>query len=79
MASSDVVWNGELFEDESWKEDRAKEQQRAEIQAAVQQFLRKGKEIQVLPPQPERETRRVSTERWGGAYEDFSDMFSSLN
>jgi hypothetical protein len=68
-----------VFEDETWKEDSAKEHQHLKIQAAVQNFLNKGREIEILPPQPDRESRNVRADQWGGAYEEFDEVLTSLN
>lgn len=75
----DPEWGELILDDETWREDQQKEQQRAQIQAAVHNFLRKGRQIEILPPQPDRESRAIRTDRWGGAYEDFSEVLSNLN
>jgi hypothetical protein len=71
--------NGFVFEDETWKESSEKEYHHAQIQAAVQNFLNRGKKIEILPPQPDRESRNVQADQWGGAYEEFDDVLTSLN
>jgi hypothetical protein len=45
----------------------------------VQNFLSRGKKIEILPPQPDRESRNLRTDHWGGAYEEFDDVLTSLN
>ena len=37
--NNNSAWSEFVFEDETWKEDSAKERQHAQIQAAVQNFL----------------------------------------
>ena len=77
--SNDSAWGELVFEDETWKEDSAKERQHAQIQAAVQNFLNRGRKIEILPPQPDRESRNVQADQWGGAYEEFDEVLTSLN
>ncbi|HCV87444.1 MAG TPA: hypothetical protein DGB85_12795 [Deltaproteobacteria bacterium] len=76
---NDSASNEFVFENETWREDSAKERQHAKIQAAVQHFLNRGKKIEILPPQPDRESRNVQADHWGGAYEEFDDVLTSLN
>ena len=77
--NNNSAWNEFVFEDETWKEDSAKERQHAQIQAAVQNFLSRGKKIEILPPQPDRESRNLRTDHWGGAYEEFDDVLTNMN
>ena len=75
----DSAWSEFVFENETWREDSAKERQRSQIQAAVQNFLNRGKKIEILPPQPDRESRNLQTDHWGGAYEEFDEVLTDLN
>jgi len=77
--NKDSAWSEFVFEDETWKEDSVKERQHAQIQAAVQNFLNRGRKIEILPPQPDRESRNVRADHWGGAYEEFDEVLTSLN
>ncbi len=77
--NNNSAWSEFVFEDETWKEDSAKERQHAQIQAAVQNFLSRGKKIEILPPQPDRDSRTLRTDHWGGAYEEFDDVLTNLN
>ena len=42
--NNNSAWSEFVFEDETWKEDSEKERQHAQIQAAVQNFLSRGKD-----------------------------------
>ena len=77
--NNELTWNEFAFEDETWREDSAKERQRSQIQAAVQNFLNRGRKIEILPPQPDRESRNLQTDHWGGAYEEFDEVLTDLN
>ena len=77
--NNELAWSEFAFEDETWREDSVKERQRSQIQAAVQNFLNRGRKIEILPPQPDRESRNLQADHWGGAYEEFDEVLSDLN
>jgi len=77
--NNELAWSEFAFEDETWREDSAKERQRSQIQAAVQNFLNRGRKIEILPPQPDRESRNLQADHWGGAYEEFDEVLTDLN
>ena len=77
--NNESAWSEFAFEDETWRENSAKERQRSQIQAAVQNFLNRGRKIEILPPQPDRESRNLQADHWGGAYEEFDEVLTDLN
>ena len=61
------------FEDNLIEEQQRKESQRQEVQAAINQFLAKGRQIEILPPQQVHTRSVVGGEQWSG-YENADDV-----
>ena len=66
------------LEDNLLEEQERKESQRQEVQDAINQFLAKGRQIQILPPQLVQTRSVVGGEQWSD-YENIDDVlpFSS--
>jgi uncharacterized ferritin-like protein (DUF455 family) len=61
------------FEDNLIEEQQRKESQRQEVQDAINQFLAKGRQIEILPPQ-QVQTRSVVGGEQGSDYENIDDV-----
>ena len=61
------------FEDNLIEEQERKEFQRQEVQDAINQFLAKGRQIQILPPQLVQTRSIVGGEQWSD-YENIDDV-----
>ena len=61
------------FEDNLIEEQERKEFQRQEVQDAINQFLAKGRQIQILPPQLVQTRSVVGGEQWSD-YENIDDV-----
>ena len=61
------------FEDNLIEEQERKEFQRQEVQDAINQFLAKGRQIQILPPQLVQTKSIVGGEQWSD-YENIDDV-----
>ena len=61
------------FEDNLIEEQQRKESQRQEVQAAINQFLAKGRQIEILPPQQVHTRSVVGGEQWSD-YENTDDV-----
>jgi len=61
------------FEDNLIEEQQRKESQRQEVQAAINQFLAKGRQIEILPPQEVHTRSVVGGEQWSD-YENADDV-----
>ena len=66
------------LEDNLLEEQERKESQRQEVQDAINQFLARGRQIQILPPQLVQTRSVVGGEQWSD-YENIDDVlpFSS--
>ena len=64
------------FEDNLIEEQQRKESQRQEVQAAINQFLAKGRQIEILPPQQVHTRSVVGGEQWSD-YENADDVLPS--
>ena len=60
------------FEDNLIEEQQRKESQRQEVQAAINQFLARGRQIEILPPQQVHTRSVVGGEQWSD-YENADD------
>jgi hypothetical protein len=72
MAKS--IYERKKFEDNLLEEQQRKESKRQEVQDAINQFLAKGRQIEILPPQ-QVETKTVvgGGEQWSN-YENADDV-----
>ena len=61
------------FEDNLIEEQERKEFQRQEVQDAINQFLAKGRQIEILPPQQVHTRSVVGGEQWSD-YENVDDV-----
>ena len=61
------------FEDNLIEEQQRKESQRQEVQAAINQFLARGRQIEILPPQQVHTRSVVGGEQWSD-YENADDV-----
>ena len=61
------------LEDNLLEEQERKESQRQEVQDAINQFLAKGRQIQILPPQLVQTRSVVGGEQWSD-YENIDDV-----
>ena len=61
------------FEDNLIEEQQRKESQRQEVQDAINQFLAKGRQIEILPPQLVQTRSVVGGEQWSD-YENIDDV-----
>ena len=61
------------FEDNLIEEQERKELQRQEVQDAINLFLAKGRQIQILPPQLVQTRSIVGGEQWSD-YENIDDV-----
>ncbi|HCV86333.1 MAG TPA: hypothetical protein DGB85_07040 [Deltaproteobacteria bacterium] len=61
------------LEDNLLEEQQRKESQRKEVQAAINQFLAKGRQIEILPPQQVHTRSVVGGEQWSD-YENVDDV-----
>ena len=61
------------LEDNLIEEQERKESQRQEVQDAINQFLAKGRQIQILPPQLVQTRSVVGGEQWSD-YENIDDV-----
>ena len=61
------------LEDNLIEEQERKESQRQEVQDAIIQFLAKGRQIQILPPQLVQTRSVVGGEQWSD-YENIDDV-----
>ena len=61
------------FEDNLIEEQQRKESQRQEVQAAINQFLARGRQIEILPPQQVHTRSVVGGEQWSD-YENTDDV-----
>ena len=61
------------FEDNLIEEQQRKESQRQEVQDAIKQFLEKGRQIEILPPQQVQTRSVVGGEQWSD-YENVNDV-----
>ena len=61
------------FEDNLIEEQQRKESQRQEVQDAINQFLAKGRQIEILPPQQVQTRSVVGGEQWSD-YENIDDV-----
>ena len=61
------------LEDNLVEEQERKESQRKEVQDAINQFLAKGRQIQILPPQLVQTRSVVGGEQWSD-YENIDDV-----
>ncbi len=61
------------FEDNLLEEQQRKESQRQEVQDAINQFLAKGRQIEILPPQLVQTRSVVGGEKWSD-YENIDDV-----
>ena len=61
------------LEDNLIEEQERKESQRQEVQNAINQFLAKGRQIQILPPQLVQTRSVVGGEQWSD-YENMDDV-----
>ena len=61
------------LEDNLVEEQERKESQRQEVQDAINQFLAKGRQIQILPPQLVQTRSVVGGEQWSD-YENIDDV-----
>ena len=61
------------LEDNLIEEQERKESQRQEVQDAINQFLAKGRQIQILPPQLVQTRSVVGGEQWSD-YENMDDV-----
>ncbi|MDG2198072.1 MAG: hypothetical protein P8O70_14555 [SAR324 cluster bacterium] len=60
------------FEENLIEEQQRKESQRQEVQNAIKQFLAKGRQIEILPPQQVQTRSVVGGEQWSD-YENIDD------
>ena len=63
------------FEDNLIVELQRKESQRQKVQNAINQFLAKGRQIEILPPQQVQSRSVVGGEQWND-YENIDDVLS---
>ena len=63
------------FEDNLIEEQQRKESQRQKVQNAINQFLAKGRQIEILPPQQVQSKSVVGGEQWND-YENIDDVLS---
>ncbi len=63
------------FEDNLIEEQQRKESQRQKVQNAINQFLAKGRQIEILPPQQVQSRSVVGGEQWND-YENIDDVLS---
>ena len=61
------------FEDNLIEEQQRKESQRQQVQDAINQFLAKGRQIEILPPQLVQTRSVVGGEQWSD-YENIDDV-----
>ena len=61
------------FEENLIEEQQRKESQRQEVQNAINQFLAKGRQIEILPPQQVQSRSVVGGEQWSD-YENIDDV-----
>ena len=61
------------FEDNLIEEQQRKESQRQKVQNAIKQFLAKGRQIEILPPQQVQSRSVVGGEQWSD-YENIDDV-----
>ncbi len=61
------------FEDNLIEEQQRKESLRQEVQDAINQFLAKGRQIEILPPQQVQTRSVVGGEQWSD-YENIDDV-----
>ena len=61
------------FEDNLIEEQQRKESQRQKVQNAINQFLAKGRQIEILPPQQVQSRSVVGGEQWSD-YENIDDV-----
>ena len=61
------------LEDNLTEEQERKESQRQEVQDAINQFLAKGRQIEILPPQLVQTRSVVGGEQWSD-YENIDDV-----
>ena len=61
------------FEDNLIEEQQRKESQRQRVQNAINQFLAKGRQIEILPPQQVQSRSVVGGEQWSD-YENIDDV-----
>jgi uncharacterized ferritin-like protein (DUF455 family) len=61
------------FEENLIEEQQRKESQRQEVQNAIKQFLAKGRQIEILPPQQVQTRSVVGGEQWSD-YENIDDV-----
>ena len=61
------------FEDNLIEEQQRKESQRQKVQNAINQFLAKGRKIEILPPQQVQSRSVVGGEQWSD-YENIDDV-----
>jgi hypothetical protein len=64
------------FEESLLEEQLKKEAQRQEVQDAIQRFLAKGKQIQILPPQKVNNRTVIGGDQWEN-YESINEVLSS--
>ena len=62
------------FEDNLIEEQQRKESQRQKVQNAINQFLAKGRQIEILPPQQVQSRSVVGGEQWN----DYENMDAVL-
>ena len=62
------------FEDNLIEEQQRKESQRQKVQNAINQFLAKGRQIEILPPQQVQSKSVVGGEQWN----DYENMDAVL-
>ena len=65
--------NTKETKDNLLEEQQRKESQRKEVQAAINQFLAKGRQIEILPPQQVHTRSVVGGEQWSD-YENVDDV-----
>ena len=61
------------LEDNLIEEQQRKESQRQKVQNAINQFLAKGRQIEILPPQQVQSRSVVGGEQWSD-YENIDDV-----
>jgi hypothetical protein len=71
MAKS--IYERKKFEDNLLEEQQRKESKRQEVQDAINQFLAKGRQIEILPPQQVETKTVVGGEQWSN-YENADDV-----